>query len=71
MRTPMQMVLSVLFLVLTVAPARADLIIYDMFGAVGALHLDIGNPLISLGISEGDPVRLVVHVDYDAPDLCG
>ena len=71
MRTLMQLVLSVLFLALTAAPARADLIIYDMFGAVGALNLDIGNPLISLGISEGDPVHLVVHVDYDAPDLCG
>jgi hypothetical protein len=69
MRTPMQLVLSVLFLALTAAPARADLIIYDMFGAVGAFDPDlVDNPL---GVSEGDPIHLVVHVDYDAPDLCG
>ena len=49
MRALMQLVLSVLFLALTAAPARADLIIYDMFGAVGALNPDfIDNPLISL-----------------------
>jgi hypothetical protein len=70
MRTSMQLVLSILFLALTAAPARADLIIYDMFGAVGALYPG-GNPLPGLGISEGDPIHLVVHVDYDAPDLCG
>ena len=46
MRALMQLVLSVLFLALTAAPARADLIIYDMFGAVGALNTDIDNPLI-------------------------
>jgi PEP-CTERM motif len=69
MRTPMQLVLSVLFLALTAAQARADLIIYDMFGAVGALSPEFpDNPL---GISEGDPIHLVLPVDYDAPDLCG
>ena len=71
MRTLMQLVRSVLFLALTAAPARAELIVYDMFGVVGAFNTDIGNPHILLGISEGDPVHLVVHVDYDAPDLCG
>ena len=44
MRTPMQLVLSVLFLALTAAPARADLIIYDMFGAVGALNPEFRQP---------------------------
>jgi hypothetical protein len=69
MRAPMRLVLSVLFLALTAAPARADLIIYDMFGAVGALSPEFpDNPL---GISEGDPIHLVLPVDYDAPDLCG
>jgi hypothetical protein len=58
-----------LFLALTAAPTRADLIIYDMFGAVGALYPDFpDNPL---GVSEGDPIHLVLPVDYDAPDLCG
>jgi hypothetical protein len=70
MRTSMQLVLSILFLALTAAPARADLIIYDMFGAVGALYPG-GNPLPGLGISEGDPIHLVVHVDYHAPDRAG
>jgi hypothetical protein len=42
MRTPMQLVLSVLFLALTAAPARADLIIYDMFGAVSAFRPGFG-----------------------------
>jgi len=63
----MQLVLSVLFLALTAAPARADLIIYDMFGAVDALTPGVPG----LDISEGDPIHLVVQVDYDAPDLCG
>jgi hypothetical protein len=69
MRTPIQLVLSVLFLALTAAPARADLITYNTFGAVGALYPDFpDNPL---GVSEGDPIHLVLPVDYDAPDLCG
>jgi len=65
----MQLVISVLLLALTAAPARADLIIYDMFGAVGALNPEFpDNPL---GISEGDPIHVVLPVNYDAPDLCG
>jgi hypothetical protein len=69
-RTLIQLSLSVVLVALTSAPARASLIIYDMFGAVGELNLDVPNPLISLGISTGDPIHLVVHVDTDAPDLC-
>ena len=71
MRTVIQLSLSVVFMALTSAPARADLIIYDMFGAVGELNMEGNNPLISLGISTGDAIHLVVHVDTDAPDLCG
>ena len=51
MRTVIQLSLSVVFMALTSAPARADLIIYDMFGAVGELNMEGSNPLISLGIS--------------------
>ena len=54
MRTVIQLSLSVVFMALTSAPARADLIIYDMFGAVGELNMEGNNPLISLGISTGD-----------------
>jgi hypothetical protein len=71
MRTVIQLSPSVVFMALTSAPARADLIIYDMFGAVGELNMEGNNPLISLGISTGDAIHLVVHVDTDAPDLCG
>jgi hypothetical protein len=55
---------------LTSAPARARLIIYDKFGAVGELNADVSNPLISPGISDGDRIHLVVHVDTKAANVC-
>jgi hypothetical protein len=70
MRTVIRLLLSLVFIGLTSAPARADLIIYDMFGSVGELDPDHGWFLTAQGIHEGDPVHLVVHVDTDAPDLC-
>jgi hypothetical protein len=71
MRAHIQVALSVVFVTLAAAPARASLISYDMLGTVGELNMEVSNPLISLGISAGDPVHLIVHVDTEAPDLCG
>jgi hypothetical protein len=71
MRTSIQVVVAIALMVLTTTPARADLIVYNMFGSVGELDPQNGQLLISEGIHEGDAIHLVVHVDTAAPDLCG
>ena len=71
MRTSIQVAVAIALMVLTTTPARADLIVYNMFGSVGELDPQNGQLLISEGIHEGDAIHLVVHVDTAAPDLCG
>src|SRR5262245_43695466 len=71
MRTMIRAALSVVSLMLTAAPAGADLIIWHLHGVVETLEEE-NNPLLSPPdpFHVGDRLDLVVHVDTAAPDQC-